>query len=63
MLTRCLFYLLSALFTLGTLRGLVLVARHELPVFVVALLLVPIYASARCFQIAQRAGRGPRRPN
>ena len=58
MLRRILFYLLTALFALGTLRGLVLVARRELPWFAVVLLALPAYAALRCFRIARWAGPG-----
>jgi hypothetical protein len=61
MFRRCSFYLLSALFALGTLRGLLLIARRQLPLYVVALLLVPVYASARSYRIARQAGAGPGR--
>ena len=45
MLRRILFYLLTALFALGTLRGLVLVARQELPWYALVLLALPAYAA------------------
>jgi hypothetical protein len=63
MLRRFLFYLLTVLFVLGILRGLVLVARGALPWLVVPLFLVPAYAALRCYRIAQwsGAGRDPRR--
>jgi hypothetical protein len=60
MLRRCLFYLLTALFALGTLRGLVLVARHLLPWYTILLLLLPAYAAVRCFRIARWGAGGPR---
>lgn len=59
MLKRCLFYLLTALFALGTLRGLLLVARGQLPWFALMLLALPVYACYRCYKIA--AWPGPAR--
>jgi hypothetical protein len=59
MLRRLLFHLLTALFILGILYALVLVAARRLPWTAVPLLLVPAYGALRCHRIARWRGPGP----
>jgi hypothetical protein len=60
MLRRLLFHLLTALFSLGILYALVLVAVRRLPWTAVPLLLLPAYAALRCHRIARWSRTGLR---